>query len=364
MIPQIEPWIDDEELTQLRRVIASNWLVEHELTAEFEARTRDLTGAAYALATANGTVALFCVLRALGIGPGDEVIVPDLTFIATANAVIMAGARPVFCDIRRDTYCLDAESAATVVTPRTKAILPVHLYGQAADMEAIATLATRHGLRVIEDAAQGVGVRFNGRHVGTFGDAGALSYYGNKTITCGEGGMILTNSEELRRACYRLKNHGRDRKGIFEHESIGFNFCFTELQAAVGLAQMNKLDRIVARKAAINARYRAGLGGLRGIRPVALDPRTTPVHWFTSVETDDRDELAAWLTERGIETRRFFLPLHRQPCYADLAAAGIACPVADEVYARGLSLPSSYGLTDAQLGGIVDAMCRFDAHRH
>src|SRR5579862_9870391 len=163
MILQIEPWIDEVELEELKRVISSTFVVEHDLTREFEERTRELTGAKHAIAVMNGTMALYCCLRALGIGPGDEVIVPDLTFIATANAVIMAGADPVFCDILPDTFCLDPDRIEQAVTPRTKAIMPVHLYGQSADMDAIMRVAARLGLFVIEDAAQGVGVRFNGR---------------------------------------------------------------------------------------------------------------------------------------------------------------------------------------------------------
>jgi len=199
--------------------------------------------------------------------------------------------------------------------------------------------------------------------VGTFGDAGVLSYYGNKTITCGEGGMILTDDEEIRQACYRLKNHGRDRKGVFMHEHVGFNFGFTELQAAVGLAQMNKLARIVERKRLIHERYCAGLAGLDRIRPVNVDPRTAPVFWFTSVETDDRDALAAYLSERGFQTRLFFYPLHRQPCYRGLLEVRGDFPITEEIFSKGLSLPSSYGLTDAQQDEVIDAIRAFHANR-
>src|SRR5581483_8539832 len=186
MILQIEPWIDEQELEQLKRVVASTFVVEHDLTAEFEQLTRDLTGAKHAIAVTNGTMALYCCLKALDIGPGDEVIVPNITFIATANAVILAGATPVFCEILPTTFCLDPARAETLITPRTKAIMPVHLYGQSADMTAIGALAKSKNIRIIEDAAQGVGVKFEGKHVGTVDPLGILSYYGNKTVTCGE----------------------------------------------------------------------------------------------------------------------------------------------------------------------------------
>ena len=215
MIVQIEPWIDKSELKQLKRVIKNTYVTEHELTKEFESMIKDLTKSKYVISMTNGTVALYCCLKALGIGENDEVIVPNLTFIASANAVIMANAHPVFCDIDEETFCIDPKKIEALITPSTKAIMPVHLYGQSADMEAIMQVAEKHNLKVIEDAAQGVGVTFNGKHTGTFGEMGILSFYGNKTITCGEGGVVLTNCKELRDKVYQLKNHGRLQKGTF-----------------------------------------------------------------------------------------------------------------------------------------------------
>ena len=198
MIIQIEPWIDNEELDQLKRVIENTFVTEHELTKEFEFLIKDLTKSKYAVAMTNGTVALYCCLKALEIGKGDEVIVPDITFIASSNAVLMANAHPVLCDINQKTLCIDPNKIEDLITPFTKAIMPVHLYGQSADMDAIMEIASKYNLQVVEDAAQGVGVKFNGKHVGGFGEMGILSFYGNKTITCGEGGIVLTDSEELR----------------------------------------------------------------------------------------------------------------------------------------------------------------------
>lgn len=363
MIIQIEPWIDEEEMFQLRRVVDSTYVTEGALTSEFEEKIRHLTGANHAIAMTNGTLALYACLKSLGIGPGDEVIVPDMTFIASANAVIMAGAMPRFCDIRRDTYCIDMDAAQELVTPRTRAVMPVHLYGQAADLTSVMTFAKQHELFVVEDAAQGVGVRFNNQHVGTFGDLGILSFYGNKTITCGEGGIILTNDEDLARACYRLKNHGRDRKGIFVHDEIGFNFSFTEMQAAIGIAQMNKLERIIKRKNEIRDRYVRELAGVSQLTPCAIDSQTTPVHWFSSFESKSCDALAAFLLEKGIQTRRFFYPLHLQPCYRKdpaIREANIGnFPVSAEVYRVGISLPSSYLLKDAEQDQVIEATKAF-----
>jgi len=357
MIPQIEPWIDDEDLNEVEKVIRSTFVTEHEVTREFERRLAQLTGAKHAIAMANGTVALFAILRALDVGEGDEVIVPDMTFVATANAVILAGATPIFCDVRPDTFCIDVEKAETLITDRTRAIMPVHLYGLAAEMDELTNLCHRRGLLLIEDAAQGVGVRYRGRHVGTFGDAGILSFYGNKTITTAEGGAILTDSEQLAEECYKLKNHGRREKGIFVHESIGFNFSFTDLQAALGIAQLNKLDRIISRKKEIRDRYFESLVDIPDIEFQSVPEHTSPVFWFTNIRLDRVEELVSFLKERGIGSRRFFYPLHRQPCYEHLNQPD--CPESTWAYEHSLSLPSGVRLTDDQIDSAEIALKDF-----
>jgi len=365
-IPQIEPWINEAEMRELRRVIDSTFLVEHDLTREFEGMIAHVTGSKYAIAVCNGTLAIFVCLKALGIGPGDEVIVPNLTFIATANAVLLAGATPVLCEIREDTFCLDVSRAGELLTERTRAVLPVHLYGQSADAIAIGEFARRHDLKVIEDAAQGVGVKFAGRHVGTFGESGVLSFYGNKTITCGEGGVILTHDDELARAVYRLKNHGRDQKGLFIHDSIGFNFAFTDLQAAVGIAQLKKLPAILGRKREIHDRYLDELQDLEEFRPVFVDPRCEPVFWFTSFLCGEVEELSSFLRGQGIQTRRFFYPLHQQPCYADrkiVRGMDADFRISEAVYRQGISLPSSYRLNAEEQSFVIGQIRRFYAGR-
>jgi perosamine synthetase len=366
-IVQIEPWIDECELRELTRVIGSTFIVEHELTREFERMTAQLTGARHAIAVCNGTMALFVCLKALGIGPGDEVIIPDLTFIATANAVILAGATPTLCEIREDTFCLDVSCAEELLTDRTRAIMPVHLYGQSADMTEVMNFAQEHGLKIVEDAAEAIGVRFNGKHVGTFGEMGILSYYGNKTITCGEGGMVLTNDDDLAKAAYRLKNYGRDQKGTFVHESIGFNFSFTDLQAAIGISQMNKMPSIVNKKRGIHDRYVEELRDLQAFRPVYIDPRCEPVFWFTSFLCGDPEALSSFLRDQNIQTRRLFHPLHRQPCYSDgkyIRGTDKEFPISDWVYGQGISLPSSYSLTAEDQAVIIEQIRYFYARRH
>lgn len=362
MINQIEPWIDDRELQELERVIRSTFVVESTLTSEFEAMTKSLTGSRHAIAFCNGTLALYGCLKAMGIGPHDEVIVPDITFVATANAVILAGARPVLCEVKEDTFCIDIDRAQKLITKKTKAIIPVHLYGQSADMDKIMAFAKKYGLTVIEDAAQGVGVSFNGKHVGTFGEMGILSYYGNKTITCGEGGIILTDNDDLAKSVYRLKNHGRDTKGTFIHEHIGFNFSFTEMQAAIGIAQMKKLELIKKRKQDIRARYLEELSTIKDLRPVYIDPRCAPVFWFTSYISAKSDQLAEFLKNNGIQTRRFFYPLHLQPCYTNQKIVKNIkgkFDVSERIYRQGISLPSSYLLKEEDLSFVIQKIKDF-----
>jgi perosamine synthetase len=364
-IPQIEPWIDEQEMIELSRVVKSTYVVEHELTKEFESRIKELTGATHAIAMTNGTAALYCCLKALGIGPGDEVIVPNFTFIATANAVIMAGATPRLCEVRSDTFCIDMEKASALVNSKTKAIMPVHIYGQSADMTAVMNFARQHKIKVIEDAAQGVAVKFEGRHVGTFGELGILSFYGNKTMTCGEGGVVLTEDPGLAKICYQLKNHGREKKGVFIHEAIGFNFSFTEMQAAIGIAQLKKLDRIIERKQRIQDRYVRELSELKTkLEPVFIDSRSKPVFWFTSFLSDQAFALAEILQTKQIQTRKFFYPLHLQPCYQGVLDLTDSFPVSEKIYNRGISLPSSYNLSDADQGRVISEIKAFYAHRH
>jgi perosamine synthetase len=367
LIVQIEPWVDESERQELDRVIDSTFLVEHELTREFESMTTQMTGAKHAVAVCNGTMALFTCLKVMGVGPGDEIIVPNFTFIASANAVILAGAVPVLCEVCEDTFCIDIERAETLVTRRTKAVMPVHLYGQSANMPEVMAFAQRHGIQVIEDAAEGVGVRYDGRHVGTFGEMGILSYYGNKTVTCGEGGIVLTNNDALAKAAYRMKNYGREYKGTYVHETIGFNFSFTDLQAAIGISQMKKLPAIMRKKREIHDRYVQELRPVDRLRPVYVDPRCQPVFWFTSFLCDDPEMLSAFLLAQHIQTRRFFLPLHQQPCYAAEGYVRMTdgdFRVSESIYRQGISLPSSYNLTEDDQAHVIEQIRRFYANRH
>lgn len=353
MIPQIQPWIDEQEKQEVMRVVESTYLTENCATNEFEHGLTTLTGIKHAIAVCNGTAALYCILKALDIGPGDEVLVPDMTFIASSNAVVMAGATPVFAPVKTETLDFDLGVLPSLINTRTKAIMAVHLYGQSADMDAVNLIANEHGLKVIEDAAQAIGVKFKDQHVGCYGEAGAISFYGNKTITCGEGGVILTNNDQLADICRQLKNHGRSHRGTFIHEHIGFNFSWTEMQAAVGIAQLRKLPAIIQRKQEIYNAYTEAFADIPQLKRLPIDPRCKPVHWFTSFYAKRRAELGDYLTAQGIQTRLFFCPLHLQPCYAGWSDENVDYSGSIEAYANGISLPSSFTLTDDELKFII-----------
>lgn len=355
MIPQIEPWIGEEELKEITEVIKSTWLTEGKKTKQFEEMFKDLTGAKYVYAFCNGTATLFTSLKVLGVGEGAEVIVPNLTFTASVNSIILAGAKPVLVDVDKKTFNINPNSIEEKITEKTKAIMPVHLYGQSADMGKIMQIARKHNLFVVEDAAQAVGVKFNNQHVGTFGEFGSFSLYGNKTITTGEGGMLITNDKNLASESYRFKNHGRLEKGVFIHDKIGFNFSFTEMQAAIGIAQMRKLSKIIELKKKIREMYEDLLKDVSQVTLSFVDPRCLPVYWFTNILVDDAEKLASYLKEKGIQTRRIFYPMNKQPCYTLEGDF----PNSQYAYEHGLSLPSSVLLEEEEIMKVCEEIKNF-----
>jgi len=279
----------------------------------------------------------------------------------------------VLCDIGTD-FSLDLEKAEKCLSRRTKAIMPVHLYGMASEMDSILEFADKHNLKIVEDAAQGVAVHYKAKHVGTFGDLGILSFYGNKTMTCGEGGVILTDSDDLAKKCYRLKNHGRSEKGVFVHEAIGFNFAFTEMQAAVGLAQLDKLPDIVERKQLMLNKYTSELRELKGVMdPVKPETDCVPVYWFTSFLASTPDfkvRLKNHLHLKFIQTRAFFTPLDLQPCYqtcryeaqrkgTEVVTGRCSMDVSHDLFERGISLPSSCTMSEEEHNSVIEAILEF-----
>ncbi len=339
-IPQIEPLLGSEERDEVLSVLESGFITEGKKTREFEAALAWYLQIPYAVCVSNATIGLTIALRALGIGPGDEVIVPDFTFMATANAVSLAGATPVFADVSRQTFTLDLDDAERRITPRTRALLPVHLNGRAPDMERLLALAGEYGLLVVEDAAQALGSRWQRRCLGTFGEAGVYSLGTTKIITTGQGGVVVTHSKEVYETCVRLKDHGRLSRSAEVHDILGFNSKFTDVQAAIGLAQLRKLPERIAKKKQLFEWYRELLAPADGI-VVPSTNLTETVPWFVDVLCEARSAVEARLTACGIETRRFYLPGHSQPCYQ---AEGRR-PNAEHLAQHGLWLPSSPALT-------------------
>jgi len=305
---------------------------------------------------ANGTVAIHLALEVLGIGPGDEVLVPDMTFIAVPNAVRYCGARPVFVDSEPSTWNMDPAKLERLITKRTRAVIAVHLYGHPCDMDAIKTVAKKHGLKVIEDCAEAHGALYKGRRVGALGDMSAFSFYGNKTITLGEGGIILMRGRGLFERAKLLRDHGMSHNRRYWHPVIGFNYRITNLQCAVGLAQMNKLDLFIEKKRTNAAAYNRQLADISGIELPPESACARNVYWMYSILVPRRDELAAFLRKNGVDTRPFFIPMHRQPPHRDMSRK---YPVSDMLARKGINLPSSVKLSNADIGRICGLIKRF-----
>ncbi len=328
-------------------VIASNYLNDGDVTERFERAIAARVGARHGVATTSGTTAITLALAALGVGPGDEVIVPDVTFIATANAAKMLGATPVLVDVDERTLNMDPRALDRAITKRTKAVVPVHVSGRGADMKAILA----RGLPVVEDAAEALGSLQGGRALGTHGAAGCFSFSPNKTITTGEGGMVVTNDDALHRRLRELKDLGRPVRGTGGddvHVSVGYNFKLTNLQAAVGLAQLEKLDARLARLKQLWRAYRSGLEGVKGVRLPGFTDEEQP-QWVDAV-VERRDDLVRAFKARGIDSRNFWFPLHTQAPYR-LPDAGF--PVATRLGPRALWLPSALCMTDEEQALVI-----------
>ena len=336
------PDMTHRELRTLLDAFLSSWISSKGPYVErFETDFSRFVGVRHGIAVSNGTVALHLALVALGVGPGDEVIVPDLTFAATLNAVLYCGATPVIADVDARTWCLSLATIEAVCTPRTKAIIPVHLYGRPAEMGPIAVFAARHGIAVVEDCAEAHGARYAGRPVGGFGDIACFSFFANKIVTTGEGGMCLANSAELASTLRVLRDHGMTPDRSYWHERVGFNYRITNLQAALGCAQLGRLQQTLQRNADIVEMYRRALGGIPGVRfPPAMDDICAPVVWLASVlvPAERRNALFAAAARADVELRPFFHSLSTLPPYQTWARH---CPVSLALSASGVNLPTS-----------------------
>lgn len=357
-LPIYEPVMAGNEETYVMDAVRSGWISYlGDYCTRLEKDFAQFCEVGSALPCCNGTVSLHLALHALGIGPEDEVIVPALTFVATANAVVYTGATPVFADVDPVTWNISIDEIERLITPKTKAIIPVHLYGHPAEMDEINAIAAQHGLYVVEDAAQSHGARYKGKRTGGLGHIGSFSMMANKIVTTGEGGMVTTNDPELMQRCRQLRDHAMDLNQRYWHTEVGFNYRMTNLQAAVGVAQLEQAEGFVTRKREIADMYNLHLRYLPGVQtPVELD-HCTNVYWMYSLVLDEafpltRDELIAALRERGIDSRPFFHSLDTLPPYA----ASEPCPVSVSLGQRGINLPSSPKLTDEQILYVCDTI--------
>jgi perosamine synthetase len=361
-IPVSEPCLTGNESKYLMDCVQSGWISSlGKYIPEFETRFADFCGVKHGISVSNGTTALHLALVAIGIGPGDEVIVPTLSFVATANAVRYTGAQVVFADSEPRTWNIDPVDIARKITQKTKVILPVHLYGHPAEMQPILDLASKHHLIVLEDAAEAHGAFYKNQRVGSLGKVGAFSFYGNKIITTGEGGILTTNDDALAEKLRFLRDHAMSPQKRYWHTEVGYNYRMTNMQAAIGVAQMERIEEFIQKKRHIAEKYAEGLSGIASITlpPEAVWAKN--VYWMYSILLNEnfpiqRDEFLRRLKEEGIDNRPFFYPIHQMPPYQGM---GRDFPVADDLSRRGLNLPSAVTLSDSDITRITDTIRKF-----
>ncbi|BDX07751.1 DegT/DnrJ/EryC1/StrS family aminotransferase [Planctobacterium marinum] len=357
-LPISVPYIAHNEKAYVAKCMETGWISSQgDFVKQFEHDFAKFTGAKFAVSVSNGTAALHLTLIALGIRPGDEVIVPNMTFAATANAVIHCGATPVLCDVDKNTWTLDCQQAEALITAKTKAIIPVHLFGVPADMTSLMNLAAKYQLKIVEDCAQAIGAKVNSDTVGTIGHAGCFSFFANKTMTTGEGGMVTTNDESLfqKLLCYR--DHGMRKERRYWHEVPGLNYRLTNLQAAIGVAQLEQITHLIETRKNIAQAYRKGLDDVAGVLSATPLNGTSSVTWLSSFRFNpeyfkwDIDTIVAMLGRQGIETRRFFPVLNIQPPYLNQHRH---FKVSDRLAQEGLCLPTWVGLREQDITEVVE----------
>jgi perosamine synthetase len=352
-IPVYRPELGVNEKAYVLKCLESSWISSKgEFIERFQQDFGSFIGAKNAVAVTNGTVALHLALLGVGLGPGDEVIVPSLTYVAAVNAIRYVGASPIFADVDATTWQIDPTHVTRLITKRTRAIIAVHTYGQACDIEALAVICGKHGLRLIEDCAEAFGTRVDGRHVGTFGDVATFSFFGNKTVTTGEGGMVVARDEKTHALICKLRGQGLAGEREYWHDVVGYNYRMTNICAAIGVAQLERANDLIERKRSLASAMRQAMHDL----PLAFHmekPGTTHSFWMISALTRteaERDGLRKALRMAGIETRPVFPPAHTMPMYA-AGQTGLAVSV--DLAARGLNFPSWPGLTDGQVAEIA-----------
>ena len=363
-IPVNEPLLNGNEKKYLAECIDTGWISsEGPFIKKFEEHFATRVGRKHGIAVCNGTAALDAAIEALGIEPGDEVIMPTFTIISCIGQIVRSGARPVLVDSDPTTWNMDVSRIEAKITPRTKAIMAVHIYGLPVDMDPILDMAHRYGLKVLEDAAQMHGQTYKGRQCGSFGDISTFSFYPNKHITTGEGGMIVTNDDKLAEDCRSLRNLCFQPQKRFVHERLGWNLRMTNMQASLGLAQLERLDEFVAKKRVMGRRYSELLSGLPGLQlPLAKTDYADNIYWVFGMVLDktigfDAEEAMKRLAANGIGSRPFFYPMHQQPILKKMNLfMGESYPIAEHMSRQGFYIPSGMALTDEQIERVVKAI--------
>jgi perosamine synthetase len=353
-IPQFRSFVDLTDFEAIRPAFEERYIAEGRFAQEFLNQLLQIIGSPHGCLASNGTLALYLALKGIGIGPGDEVIVQDITFIASANAVHMTGAVPRFADIRsHNDLTLDLDRLK--LTPRTKALMACHLFGTASsNIEEIRSYCAKHNLLLIEDAAQALCIKNGAAHCGTFGNVGTFSFYADKTITTGEGGLVVTGDKEVHERMIYLRNQGRKSSGTFVHPELGYNFRMNNILACLGLSQLSKLPVIIARKKEIDALYRRYLGDAVDYLVIRSDFEYIPFRVVVFVP--NASAVMEYMKERGIEPRSMFYPLHQQPCYASLGYTHEGFEKSLECFQRGICLPTWIGLTEEQIRYISNTL--------
>lgn len=363
MIPVNEPLLDGKEGEYVAECIRTGWISSAgEFIKKFEASWAAYCGMKHGIAVSNGTTALQVAVGCLDLEPGDEIIMPTFTIISCAMAIVTQGGVPVLVDSDPRTWCMDVGQVEAKITPRTRAIMPVHIYGHPVDMDPLLELAEKHGLVIIEDAAEVHGAEYKGRTCGGLGDISTFSFYANKIITTGEGGMVLTNDDDTAEQARRLRNLSFLPERRFFHKQLGYNFRLTNMQAAVGLAQIERIEALVERKRRMGAAYNEQLGDIDVLQLPVEEPWAKNVYWMYGLVLDestglDAVEFARQLTERGVMTRPFFLGMHEQPVFHEMGLfEGESYPVAERMARQGLYLPSGMALTTEQIDTVCQAV--------
>lgn len=358
-VPWAKPFIGEKEKQYLNEALDSTWISDGPFVEKFEKDLSKRLGSKYCITTSSGTTAIYLALLATNIGYGDEVVIPAFSFAAACNMILSVGATPVFSDISPETWCLDPDSLKRSVTKRTKAVIPVHIYGNVCDMDRISSICLNHGLLLLEDTAEAAFSVYKDKFAGTFGQIGCFSFQATKTIAMGEGGAILTDSKELYDKMSILRNHGMKKSKRYWHELVGHNFRLTNLQAAIGCAQLDNLDKIRIKRAHIHDRYRSGLSGVNGLEMQVFNDNTDPVIWTVAVKINDkyfkgnRDDIMRELYKSGIETRPGFYPFSDMPIYK-----ASECRVAQEISSGIICLPTFCDITDTEIDFISEQLLR------